>query len=66
LPVHPIFLILSRLKNKASVEFIPAEEILEDTEFPALRLLLNSKKLMETLKIVADFEGLFLENYNIF
>uniref|UniRef100_A0A914HY48 Ribonuclease H2 subunit B wHTH domain-containing protein n=1 Tax=Globodera rostochiensis TaxID=31243 RepID=A0A914HY48_GLORO len=53
-PVHPLFLVIEQLQRKASDRFLTAFDILEDEDFPALKELALSVKLLDTLKTVAD------------
>ncbi|KAL3120559.1 hypothetical protein niasHT_007851 [Heterodera trifolii] len=56
-PVHPFFLAIEYLQRKASEHFLTASELLDDDDFPSLKELAKSAKLIDTLKIAADFEN---------
>ena len=65
LPVHPLFLVLRHFEANAKDQFLTIREFLHQE--PALQLLTGNEKLLETLKIAADFEGwiFLLINFSI-
>ncbi|KAL3077347.1 hypothetical protein niasHS_013336 [Heterodera schachtii] len=56
-PVHPFFLAIECLQRNACEHFLTASELLEDDDFPSLKELAKSVKLIDTLKIAANFEN---------
>ncbi|KAI1713323.1 RNase h2 complex component domain-containing protein [Ditylenchus destructor] len=63
-PVHPLFLILRYVVQKAQNRYVSLEDCLdEDSEFPAVKLLLANEKLQKALRSVTDVKTIEDETF---
>ncbi|KAI1704459.1 RNase h2 complex component domain-containing protein [Ditylenchus destructor] len=63
-PVHPLFLILRYVVQKAQNRYVSLEDCLDDdSEFPAVKLLLANEKLQKALRNVTDVKTIEDETF---